>query len=70
MKKLNIFRILLDINSILQISDPRIKQVGENKMAELRDWFDTRLENAIEAAEEQEKLNGFEKTERMYQIMY
>uniref|UniRef100_A0A336MA42 Dynamin-like GTPase OPA1, mitochondrial n=1 Tax=Culicoides sonorensis TaxID=179676 RepID=A0A336MA42_CULSO len=46
--------------------DPRIKQISENKMAELRDWFDTRLENAIEAAEEQEKLNGnssLEKTE-------
>lgn len=35
--------------------DPRLKQLGENKMNELREWFDNRLENAIEAAEEQNK---------------
>lgn len=58
-------------NSKINIADPRIKQAGENKMSELRDWFDTRLENAIEAAiEEQEKKNGFETTERTYQVLF
>lgn len=30
--------------------DPRIKQLGEDKMAEWRRWFDARLDDAIEAA--------------------
>lgn len=30
--------------------DPRIKQLGEDKMSEWRRWFDTRLDDAIEAA--------------------
>ncbi|XP_055627530.1 dynamin-like 120 kDa protein, mitochondrial isoform X2 [Toxorhynchites rutilus septentrionalis] len=33
--------------------DPRLKQLSENKMNEWRQWFDQRLDNAIEAAETQ-----------------
>lgn len=36
------------------VSDPRIKQLSDDKMAEWRVWFDSRLDNAIEAAETQE----------------
>lgn len=35
-------------------------------MAEFRVWFDNRLENAIEAAEEQERNNPNQNNERMY----
>lgn len=34
--------------------DPRLKQLGEEKLAAWRSWFDSRLDNAIEAAEHQE----------------
>ncbi|XP_065093906.1 dynamin-like 120 kDa protein, mitochondrial isoform X4 [Ochlerotatus camptorhynchus] len=34
--------------------DPRLKQLSENKMNEFREWFDKRLDNAIEAAETQQ----------------
>lgn len=34
--------------------DPRIKQLSEDKMNEWRSWFDSRLDNAIEAAEVQD----------------
>uniref|UniRef100_A0A2M4BC90 Dynamin-like GTPase OPA1, mitochondrial n=1 Tax=Anopheles marajoara TaxID=58244 RepID=A0A2M4BC90_9DIPT len=34
--------------------DPRLKQLSENKMNEWRQWFDQRLDNAIEAAETQQ----------------
>lgn len=33
--------------------DPRLKQLGEDKIAEWRQWFDTRLDDAIEAADYQ-----------------
>ncbi|XP_055593264.1 dynamin-like 120 kDa protein, mitochondrial isoform X2 [Uranotaenia lowii] len=33
--------------------DPRLKQLSENKINEWREWFDRRLDNAIEAAETQ-----------------
>lgn len=36
------------------ISDPQLKQLGEDKMAEWRRWFDNRLDNAIEAATTQQ----------------
>lgn len=62
----NLSTTLASFKNSVQL-DPRIKQAGENKLAELREWFDNRLENAIEAAEEQEKkTTGFETTERMY----
>ena len=35
-------------------ADPRLKQLSENKMAEWRRWFDTRLDDAIEAASTQQ----------------
>lgn len=38
----------------LLILDPRLKQLGENKMAEWRMWFDSRLDDAIEAAATQD----------------
>lgn len=31
--------------------DPRLKKLSEDKMAEWRQWFDSRLDNAIEATE-------------------
>lgn len=34
--------------------DPRLKQLGEDKMAEWRRWFDSRLDDAIEAAATQD----------------
>lgn len=34
--------------------DPRLKQLGEDKLAEWRNWFDSRLDDAIEAAATQE----------------
>nr|XP_019527070.2 dynamin-like 120 kDa protein, mitochondrial isoform X1 [Aedes albopictus] len=34
--------------------DPRLKQLSENKINEWREWFDKRLDNAIEAAETQQ----------------
>lgn len=33
--------------------DPRLKQLGEDKVNEWRQWFDTRLDDAIEAADYQ-----------------
>lgn len=39
-------------------SDPRLKQLGEEKMSEWRLWFDNRLDNAIEAAEVEAQLEG------------
>lgn len=50
---------LLQIFSYL---DPRLKQLGENKMDEWRRWFDSRLDNAIEAASTQQNPD----IERMY----
>jgi hypothetical protein len=40
------------------ISDPRLKQLSEQKMDEWRAWFDNRLDNAIEAVEVEHKENG------------
>lgn len=34
--------------------DPRLKQLGEERVAEWRKWFDSRLDDAIEAAATQE----------------
>lgn len=33
--------------------DPRLKQLGEEKLGEWRQWFDSRLDDAIEAADYQ-----------------
>lgn len=38
----------------LQFSDPRLKKLSEDKVAEWRHWFDTRLDDAIEAASTQQ----------------
>lgn len=35
-------------------SDPRLKQLGQNQVDEWRRWFDTRLDDAIEAASTQQ----------------
>lgn len=46
-------RNLIDLRDSFKNSielDPRIKQLGEDKAAEWRRWFDTRLDDAIEAA--------------------
>jgi hypothetical protein len=40
------------------ISDPRLKQLSEQKLDEWRAWFDTRLDNAIEAVEVEHQENG------------
>lgn len=42
--------------------DPRIKQLGEDKMSEWRLWFDNRLDNAIEAAAIEDKIENNEST--------
>lgn len=36
--------------------DPRLKVFGDRKISELRAWFDSRLEDAIQAAEEEGKV--------------
>jgi len=33
--------------------DPKLKQLGEDKLSEWRNWFDSRLDDAIEAADYQ-----------------
>lgn len=33
--------------------DPELKRLGERKLLEWRQWFDNRLDDAIEAAEHQ-----------------
>lgn len=38
--------------------DPRLKELGEERMTEWRKWFDNRLDNAIEAAEVEAQLEG------------
>lgn len=35
-------------------ADPRIKQLSDRKIAEWRKWFDSRLDDAIEAAATQQ----------------
>ena len=37
------------------VLDPRLKVFGERKVNELRAWFDSRLEDAIKAAEQEGK---------------
>lgn len=43
-------------HSYLAHTDPRLKQLGEDKMSEWRRWFDSRLEDAIEAAADANRL--------------
>lgn len=38
--------------------DPRLKVFGDRKISELRAWFDSRLEDAIQAAEEEGKVTA------------
>lgn len=54
---LNLFKIR-GFQEVLKILDPRLKKLGESKMNEWRDWFDNRLDNAIEAAEAQESTES------------
>lgn len=42
------------MSALYIVLDPRLKQLGEEKMSEWRSWFDSRLDNAIEAAEHQD----------------
>ncbi|XP_055837904.1 dynamin-like 120 kDa protein, mitochondrial isoform X2 [Episyrphus balteatus] len=47
---------LLEVGGLVKNAieiDPKLKQLGEEKLAEWRMWFDTRLEDAIEAADTQ-----------------
>lgn len=43
---------------IFHALDPNLKQLGEERMKEWRLWFDSRLDNAIEAAEVEGQLEG------------
>lgn len=38
--------------------DPRLKKLSEDKMVEWRQWFDSRLDNAIEATEIEASLDN------------
>lgn len=49
--------------SSIRILDPRLKQLGEEKMGEWRLWFDNRLDNAIEAAEVEAQIEGEPRSE-------
>ncbi|KAM7343050.1 opa1 mitochondrial dynamin like GTPase isoform 2-T2 [Cochliomyia hominivorax] len=40
------------VKDVIEI-DPRLKQLGEQKLGEWRQWFDSRLDDAIEAADYQ-----------------
>lgn len=51
---------------VVNFLDPRLKQLGEEKMGEWRLWFDNRLDNAIEAAEVEAQLEGVDSTRRLY----
>lgn len=42
------------MHDIFFFLDPRLKQLSENKMDEWRRWFDSRLDDAIEAASTQQ----------------
>lgn len=42
----------------LFFSDPSLKKLSEDKMAEWRNWFDSRLDNAIEATEIEAQLDS------------
>jgi optic atrophy protein 1 len=42
---------------MFNILDPRLKQLSEDKMSEWRKWFDNRLDNAIEAANYESKVD-------------
>jgi hypothetical protein len=46
------------IYNFRQFLDPRLKELGEERMTEWRKWFDNRLDNAIEAAEVDSQLEG------------
>lgn len=46
--------IALSHSNLFSFLDPRLKQLGEQKVAEWRKWFDSRLDDAIEAAATQE----------------
>lgn len=49
--------------------DPRLKQLGEDKMAEWRRWFDTRLDDAIEAASTTSAAGSGDQVSRKYADM-
>lgn len=51
---------------IFALLDPRLKELGEEKMNEWRLWFDNRLDNAIEAAEVESQLEGVESTKLLF----
>lgn len=42
------------VSLIKSILDPRLKKLSDNKVNEWRRWFDTRLDDAIEAASTQQ----------------
>ena len=50
---------LLFINT-LNLLDPQLKKLGEDKLSEWRNWFDSRLDNAIEATEIENQFEGAE----------
>lgn len=40
------------------LADPRLKQLGDEKIKEWQAWFDTRLDNAIEAVEVEHQIEN------------
>lgn len=52
--KFLIYIITINYVFFCNFLDPRLKQLSEDKMNEWRAWFDSRLDNAIEAAETQD----------------
>ncbi|XP_030373365.1 dynamin-like 120 kDa protein, mitochondrial isoform X2 [Scaptodrosophila lebanonensis] len=49
-------RKLIEVGSVVKEAidiDPKLKQLGEDKLTEWRSWFDNRLDDAIEAADYQ-----------------
>ncbi|KAH8404141.1 hypothetical protein KR215_010315, partial [Drosophila sulfurigaster] len=49
-------RNLIEVGSVVKNAidiDPKLKQLGEDKLSEWRSWFDNRLDDAIEAADYQ-----------------
>lgn len=56
----NITLIILSkkINNANIFLDPQLKKLSEDKLSEWRNWFDSRLDNAIEATEIENQFEG------------
>lgn len=71
----HLHQFFIDFLPSIHILDPRLKKLGEDKLGEWRVWFDNRLDNAIEAAEVEAKVEesgpaGSESTSRRSVLLH